>query len=302
MRRDTTRGSLKALAALTIAVVTGGFAVVGLFQVVEHYQDAIVDASRPDDTVTAIVAAHDLYPGVVITEDDLLTIEIAPRYLPSNVFLSASHVVGQRPSEPILAKDLIRSERLSNPEAQTGLNAIIPSEMRAISVEIGDGAAVSGFVNPGSLVDVLVTIEGVEDARGRVVQEPETHTLLQNVFVLASNDSAQNAEADERSSRGRPTVTLLASPKNAETVAHAERVGTLRLTLRNPGDDRVVGPGGVPLCELLGACEPETPTVPRKAYVSPIVQDPPESTWFDIIRGATRESVEVEEETPPGLR
>jgi Flp pilus assembly protein CpaB len=59
--------------------------------------------------------------------------------------------------------------------------------MRALSIDISDGSAVSGFLNPGNYVDVIVTIEG-DDTR-----EAETVTLLQAVTVLAVNNRMGNS-------------------------------------------------------------------------------------------------------------
>lgn len=222
------RGTLRALAALAVGVVAGGVAVVSLFQLVDHYQSRIADARQPEDTVMVMVAARDLYPGVAIEEADLVAVEMPPRFVPGGAFLTPEHVIGQRPRERVLANELVRADRLSTPELGLGLNAIVPRQQRAISVEIGNGEAVAGFLEPGDMVDMLVTLEDVsQDALGGTTV---TETLLQEVFVLAVNDRASKGTADDASKRD--TVTFLVAPQDAEKVAHAERIGELRLSLR----------------------------------------------------------------------
>jgi pilus assembly protein CpaB len=294
------RGTVRALFALFIAVVFGGAAVVFLFQLITSYQARIDEAKKPEDTVMAIVAARDLYPGVNITEDDLVAVEIPPRFLPGGVFLAPEHVVGQRPRERILANEFVRSSRLANPESGEGLNAIIPRDMRAISVEIADGAALSGFLDPGNYVDILVTIDPESDKGGG--KNPETHTLLQAVFVLGVNSKAQDEDMDGASGRGnqKPSITLLVTAQQAEQIAHAERMGELRLALRNDLDNNYVDSAGAGMDEILGlikkAPEVRTRTATKPAAPKPVEPEPEAPPTLTIIRGTKSTEEEVQKD------
>jgi pilus assembly protein CpaB len=239
-----------------------------------------------------LVAARDLYPGVAITEDDLVAVSIPPRFLPSGVFLTPDHVIGQRPRERVLANEFLRASRLADPESGAGLHVIIPRDMRALSVEIGDGAALSGFLEPGHHVDVLVTIGGVEDDDGRILEAPTTHTLLQGIFVLAVNNRAQGTAADQAKRASRDTATLLVTPQQAEALAHAERTGALRLALRNVTDLALVDSAGFGLHDLFGAKEEprRRPTVPARVQpVAPTVE--PVDCTIVVVEGDERQVV-----------
>src|SRR5688572_10386089 len=181
MAREGGGGPLRALIFLALAIGAGSFSLVMLYKLITSYQVRIDEAKRPEDTVMVIVAARDLYQGVTITEEDLYAVQIPPRFLPEGVFLSPEHVVGRIPRERVLANDLVRSERLADPENGVGLETIIPRGLRAISIDIADGPALSGFLQPGNYVYVLVTFAPEEDAKDR---DPVTRTLLQAVFVL----------------------------------------------------------------------------------------------------------------------
>jgi len=228
-------GPLRALVFLLVAIVAGVIAIVALVNMIGQYQARIDEAKRPEDTVMVIVAARDLYQGVQVTEEDLYAVEIPPRYLPEGVFLSPDHVVGRIPRERILANEFVRASRLADPESGIGLNAIIPRGMRAISVNIRDGQALSGFLNPGNYVDVLVTI--APEMRG-VNDEIVTETLLQAVFVLGVNSRLGSETREDAKRRGKqsPSVTLLVTALQAERLSHAENQGELRLLLRNDLD------------------------------------------------------------------
>ena len=84
-------------------------------------------------------------------------VQIPPKLLPEGVFLTPERVVGRIPRERVLANDLVRAERLSDPESGVGLETVIPRGLRAISVDLADGPALSGFLQPGSYVDVMAT-------------------------------------------------------------------------------------------------------------------------------------------------
>ncbi len=234
---SSARGPIAALFFTAVALVTGIVGLFVLWQLINSYREQIAEAKKPEDTVMVIVAARDLYQGVTITEEDLYAVEIPPRYLPENTFLSPEHVVGRIPRERILANEFIRSDRLADPESGIGLNAVIPRGMRAISVNISDGRALSGFLNPGNYVDVLVTI--TPDTEKGADAKPETKTILQAVFVLGVNSRMGNETVeDAKAKRGKlvPSVTLLVTAEQAETVAYAEAMGKITLALRNDLD------------------------------------------------------------------
>ncbi len=235
---------------------------VGLFALVGSYEEALQAANRSDDEVMVIVAARDLYQGVPVTEADLYAVQMPTRYLPTGVFLSPEHVVGRIPRERILANELVRGARLSNPEEGSGLNGVIPRGLRAVSVDIGDGAALSGFLQPGSYVDVLVTLQSDS---GQAHGSPQTRTALQAVFVLGVNGRLAKGEATQRSARS--SVTLLLSPARAEQLTHAQILGELVLSLRPNDDVEPIELRGVDACDLVEC--PEATVAPVRQRADP---------------------------------
>ncbi len=264
MAREGGSGPLRALIFIALAITLGSVSLVALYKLITNYQARIDEAKRPEDTVMVIVAARDLYQGVTITEEDLYAVQIPPRYLPEGVFLSPEHVVGRIPRERILANEFVRADRLADPESGIGLNAVIPRGMRAISVNISDGAALSGFLNPGNYVDLLVTIQ---PESGAASATPQTNTLLQAVFVLGVNSRSVNSrmqkenqeDATEKRGKQKPSVTLLVTADQAEEVAHAENMGEIRLSLRNDLDVNFANLPGVDVGDLRSKLEVKKP-------------------------------------------
>lgn len=249
--RRNTGGRLRAVLFLFVSFGAAAVASVVIYLVIHSYQQELQTAQAPDETTTVMVAARDMWQGITIEAGDLAMIELPPEYVPESVLRQPEQAVGRVPRERILSQEFIREERLADPEAGIGLNAIIPRGMRAISINISDGSAVSGFLNPGNYVDVLVTIEGDE------VREAETNTLLQAVTVLAVNNRLGNTTSESSGDRSRSSVTVAVTPDLAEKLTHAVAQGTVTMTLRNDIDVTHVETHGAFASSLLGGASDE---------------------------------------------
>jgi len=250
MARRNTGGRIRALLFLVISFGAAALASVVIYFVITSYQRELKVAQVPDEKTSVMVADHDLGPGRTIAEGDLSNVELPPDYVPNSVLKQPEQAIGRVPRERILAKEFIREERLANPEAGLGLNAIIPRGMRALSINISDGSAVSGFLNPGNYVDVLVTIDGDEQ------RAAETVTLLQAVAVLAVNNRL-GTTIESMDSKYKPSVTLAVTPELAAKLTLAVAQGVVTLTLRNDIDVTQIDSHGVFASSLLGGEDSE---------------------------------------------
>ena len=131
---------------------------------------------------------------------------------------------------PIAKGEFILPNRLAAENAGAGLPSLIPPGMRAVSVRVNDVASVSGFVTPGTRVDVLVT------ASTTGTGEPQTTTVLQNVQVLASGHTLERSSTGE--AQNAVVITLLVTPEDAQRLTLATNEGRIQLALRNPVDTR----------------------------------------------------------------
>ncbi len=114
------------------------------------------------------------------------------------------------------------------------LAAILPAGMRAISTKITEESAVAGFILPADRVDVIVT----RKVRGRDGRQEQTvsDTLFKNVKVLAIGQEIETKEGKMVAS-GK-TATLELSPAQAETLALAQAMGDVSLTLRSLSENK----------------------------------------------------------------
>lgn len=250
MAKRQTGGRVRAAIFLMVSMSAALVASIVIYTVITSYQRELVSAQIPDETVQVMVAARTLHQGETITTEMLTLKDLPPDYVPDSVLRQMDQAIGRVPRERVLKGEFIREERLADPEAGLGLNAIIPRGMRAVSININSGSAVSGFLNPGNYVDVLVTLPGDEE------REPQTVTLLQAVTVLAVNNRIGGGQ-EVATDKARPSVTLAVTPEQAEKLTHAVAQGTVTLTLRNDIDVTEQDQHGVASSQFLGGGDVE---------------------------------------------
>lgn len=278
-----TGGRIRAAVFLLVSLGAAVVASFVIYTVVQNYQKELVDAQLPEETVQVMVAAADLYQGKTIIVEDLAMTELPPDYVPDAVLRQPEQAVGRVPRERILAQEFIREERLADPESGVGLNAIIPRGMRAISINITGGSAVSGFLNPGNYVDILVTFAGGQG------EETETITLLQAVTVLAV-DARLGGSGTGAGDRAAPSITLAVTPEQAEKLTHSNSQGAITLTLRNDIDVTHVETHGAMSNDLLGG-ETEDKRIPISQWKTATKQNTDGS--LIIIKGPTQSKEKV---------
>jgi pilus assembly protein CpaB len=209
---------------------------------VEEMKRKILAATRK---VTVLGAARTIPQGATIRADDLVPIVLFESgttgdNIPVEERLSvvgrvASHTIGE--SDPVLWTYLDGGRG-----AGRGLADDVPDGMRAASIPVSGASAVSGLVRPGDHVDVLGSF-ALPGSDGKASGELQfvTMTVLQNVTVLATGTTTARSrtrrDGGDGATTGYGTVTLCATPREAEVLVFAQQMkGRLFLTLRNGSD------------------------------------------------------------------
>src|SRR6266568_7993755 len=222
-------------------------------------------APQPRDLITVAAAAHDLAIGRRIQADDLKLVTLDRKDLPRGVFVKTTDVVDRAVAVPIVAGEIVLTGKLAGKGSGEGLTALIEPGTRAISVQVNEISGVSGFIQPGTRVDVLFTrIFSNGDAA--------TTTILQNVKVIAYGRQLDpGARVDPRDT-SRPTVaTLLVTQAQGEKLVLAEQRGRIQLALRNALDDEITDSADPVQSADLGIDEPQKPKpAPARVPVFPV--------------------------------
>ncbi len=137
------------------------------------------------------------------------------------------------PGEPVLAS------KVSGTDGRATLAALLPAGMRAVSIPVTAVRGVSGFVLPGTMVDVILTRQIAGD--GATAEDLRSDVILENVQVLAIDQLADEKQGEPKLAK---TATLAVTLFDAQRLAIAEKVGTLSLVLRKVEDAASGMPAG----------------------------------------------------------
>jgi pilus assembly protein CpaB len=173
---------------------------------------------------------------------------------PKGAFSKVEEVLDRPIISNVLLDEPVLDGRLAAKGSGLGLAPTIPAGMRAVTVRVNDVAGVAGFVLPGMHVDVLVT---GTPPNGDNNSGEMTTTCLQNILVLSAG---QTLQPDARGqAMPSPTVTMLATPDQAETLTLAGLGGHIQLVLRNSSDQSIEKTPGRFMSEIYGATRRPAP-------------------------------------------
>ena len=174
-----------------------------------------------------VYAATKIPVGTTIEQVHLKLSYQDSQSLPEGRLINAQDAIGKiaqvdiDPNWPITTKNITTADK-----AGTLVN--LRKGMRAISIRVDEATSVSGFTQPGSIVDVGAVLTPSQNSK------PVSKVIVQNLRVLANGRDTQ-VKADGQPRSGN-TVTLEVTTAQAGMLALAMREGPLYLILRHPSD------------------------------------------------------------------
>lgn len=198
-------------------------------------------ASSANDN-KVLVAARDLQPGAKLVAGDLewrawAREAMSTHFLPQTTHADAATRFveeGRIVRQAIVAGEPIIEARLVKPGDQSFMAAMVSPGFRAVAVPITQETGAAGFILPDDRVDVMVTrkvmVMEVGGATGNEVTR--SGIVLQNVRVLAI-DQTYKIDKDSEGEAVTGSVALLElTPRDAELLARADKLGDIALALR----------------------------------------------------------------------
>jgi pilus assembly protein CpaB len=247
--------------------------------------------------------------GTKIIAEQVMVVQFPKESTPDGAFENPEKLAGRVAVTNISARDPITESKLAPEGTAGGLSAVIPEGYRAMTVKVDDVVGISGFIMPGTLVDVVVTIDPAEHAG---MQNPISKIVLQNIKVLANGQNIDKPD-DQREANSVKAVTLQVTPEQAEKLALAASEGKLQLVMRNSIDQGDEVTPGVNKRGLLGgdraspvpepgSLKSEQPKVDAKPVRRVVRESKPAAvsapspekprTQVEMIEGAKKKSVE----------
>jgi pilus assembly protein CpaB len=249
-----------------------------------YHQVTAAAQVKPMSTIQIVVATERLPLGTRLESHHLRTIDWPAKQALPGTFTRVEDCVGRALMISLVENEPVLQDKLAPLAAGAGLPATIPEGMRGMSIAVNDVIGVAGFVQPGTMVDVLVT----GSAGGNTMMNVITRTILENVPVLAAG---QKIEQDKDGKpQTVPVVTLLVTPQDANKLAMASASGHIQLALRNTIDTKKVDPPSMNQTALFGGAAPLPVQMPRRSKIALPPPPPPAPFVVEVIRGGKTES------------
>jgi pilus assembly protein CpaB len=249
---------MKKAAPLIIALVLGLAAAYLAMNMSKKPGQSLI--SLPAAKPQIVVAKTNYNPGDVLTDEGLEVVDAPDGQAPDGSFKASNEIFGRVVGVRINAGQPVVATLLAPKGMPSGIAAIIPMGMRAVTIEISELTGVAGYLVPGCHVDMMQTMH--LDSTGN---DQISKTLLQNIEVIAVG-MRHGPDGDG----GGRSVTLLVNPVQAEAVELMSMSGRTRLALRGGNDLGVVQARGITLAELRG----EKPKADIQPVVAPSTTQP----------------------------
>lgn len=216
------------------------------------------EARRGRTMVSVVVAKKDLERGDTLNAEVLAVRQIPAEYAHSTAI--HPNQFGQIENQRLITP-LKRGEELL--EAHTEgrgvqiFSGMLKKGQRALTFPVDEINSISGMLRPGDKIDLIVTLRDANP--GATTGKDTTFPLLSNVTVLATGQQVGrggNSSDPAAAKQTFATITLEASPEDANRIITAETTGKLTAVLRNPDDQEPNGVKPLTAGDLMQASGP----------------------------------------------
>ena len=287
------------LIIVALAVLLGLIAVYlanSYFSGVEERQAREAEENR---MARIVVATQELQFGTAVASTNVRLVNWPANSVPQGAFVSVEEATrgGRVALRPITIGEPILASKVSGEGGRATLSAILPEELRAVTIPVDPVNGVGGFVRAGDVVDVMLTRQ--IPGEGATAQDRMTSVLLENVLVLAIDQTASEAQTEPKVGK---TATVQTDIRGAQKLTLARQIGALSLALRNVENQSVGGTDTVTPSDLGGAglyiaqreqrSAPPPAAAPAASGGAPVVRRPTGPT-MSIVRGTESTTYEV---------
>ena len=182
---------------------------------------------------TILVAKDYIPPHTVITKEMISSSDIPLSQVREDILRNQDDILGRTTKTPLFPGESFIGEKLASPgEAKNGLSYSISPGKRAVTVAVNEVVGVGKMLLPGDHVDIVAVLE----KKGAESRGIFATLCIQNIRVLAVGQEMVASKTVMEAN----TVTLEATPAEAQKLVLAEENGSIRLLLRGAAESGTV--------------------------------------------------------------
>ena len=259
-------GKWKAFIPIVLALVIAVGGSLFLYRWLQHKTQPKEMVKVETQAVPVAVAAVNIPWGTKLKRAMIKTVPYLTESLPTAYSSDRGKLEGRVVIAALQQNEPITEAKLAPTSVEVGgVSAIIKPGKRAIAVKGDKVIGLSGFILPGNMVDVLVTL--TDPGTKRTV----TKTVLEKIPVLATGTEIQ--ENDKGDPAPVDVYTLEVTPEQAETLALAATQGRIQFALRNVTDKEPILTRGATIPQTLSSLRaPEPSPAPKAVRKKPRVR------------------------------
>jgi len=231
------------LFALSLLLAAGGAygARSWLQQQARYYEQKY---TRQEALTQVVVPQRPLRAGDVLSSDMLSLREIPAHLADSNALTEVDYqdALGQQIRFDVDSGKPLLWAHLQRDVTET-FSRQVPAGQRAMTVRVDDVNSLSGFLQPGDHIDLLLSY--------RTQQVSRIRPVVQNLQVLATGSDTLSRTGEGNLSGNFATITVQVTPLDASRITLAQQLGSLTATLRNPDDSVITDAVSMTMAELL---------------------------------------------------
>ena len=240
-------------------------------------------------TTQVVVAKVNIPPRTRIQESMLQMKELPVDMVPEGAIESFDAVKNVQVKVSIFSGDILTIQKVFSESTDEGFVGEIPTDCRAISINVNEVTGVGGFAKPGDKVDLLI----VESDKYNAV----SNILLQNVLLLSVNqDTTQTGNIITEEGIAKPSAihnpsiaTFALPPEDILKLIAATKLGEIYMMLRPSKPQANYVPQMEYALESISKPKPEvqTPVIPSNVPLPEIPANAlePVVPKIDIIAG-----------------
>lgn len=239
------------------------------------------DAGVPTGQVLVAIAP---IPANSKVMPDQVKVESRPvSFIPQGAVVAPEEVVGRVSKAELFPGETVIDAKFFPPGQEASMVLPVPPGKRAVTVAVDEVVGVAGFVQPGSMVDVVGTLD--------IDNQPVSKVLLQKIQVLAIAQDYEKKE--EQEAKVVSSATLAVTPQESEILILAADRGKIRLAMRSANESEDVKTSGVTPEALTASKKPAAkPAAPRASTNRTVrVPVPKKDEAILVIRGTSTEQV-----------
>jgi len=229
---------------------------------VDYYKTQL---EKTEPMVDVVVPGRRLLQGEVLRQQDLLIRPVPVTYADENALLEANYAdaVGKELAFDIDKGKPLLWAHLEGGRART-FSGMVPAGARALTVRVDEINSISGFLQPGDRIDLLMT-------HGLSAQNV-VFPLIEKLEVIATGLQTRVDRNANGVQRSFSTITVNVTPEDAQKITLAQKLGKLTAVLRNPEDVDSLLTAPMTAARLLNKPVKPKPIVKKKKQKKPGIE------------------------------